>query len=67
MKSKVELTPEERLNHLRYMLAHILYVGNEDDVTDGELIAMVRHQRDMKAHQEARVRHLKHLLRNNKK
>jgi hypothetical protein len=54
-------SPEERLEHLRYMLKHILYCAT--DVPDGELIAMVRYMRDAKDEAEAEVRRLQAVLR----
>lgn len=55
------MRPEEELEHLRYMLRHIMRCATE--ASDGELIGMVRFQRDARHQAEARVRALENRLR----
>ena len=57
----IQFSAEERLEHLRHMLKHVLYCAS--DVPDGDLIAMVRHLRDSKAKTEAHTRRLENILR----
>ena len=57
----IQETTGERLDIVRYVMKHVFYCA--DDGTDGELLAMVRYQRDAKDSAQARVRKLENILR----